>query len=71
MFDLVGRERVVVGSAAYTGDDFREMPWAVEDGRVDITPLTRRQIAFEHVGDALEELASGTEVAVKVTLAAD
>jgi 2-desacetyl-2-hydroxyethyl bacteriochlorophyllide A dehydrogenase len=71
MFDLVGRERMLVGSAAYTDADFAEMLEAVADEKVDLSPLSRRTVGFDEVANSLAALAGGSEPAVKVTMSTE
>lgn len=71
MFDVVGRERILVGSAAYTDAEFDETLTALGAGRMNLSALSRRQISFDQLGETLEELANGAGSAVKVTLRVD
>jgi L-iditol 2-dehydrogenase len=68
LYDLVGHERVIVGSSCYSDSEFVTVIDALASGRIDLTPLAAVQIEFPEVGDALEALATGREDALKVTM---
>lgn len=66
LYDVIGHERVLVGSSCYTDAEFGEVIDALADGRLDIGSIDPVDIGLEDIGDAIETLASGEQTAIKV-----
>lgn len=68
LFEIVARERTIVGTFAYPDDTFREAVRLLHDDEVDLTPLLGRVVPFERAPAAFEGLADGSITDVKVTV---
>ncbi len=68
MVPLVIEERRLVGSSAYTLDDFRAVAAALRDDGVDLAPMVERRVALEELPAAFEDYAAGRETAVKTLM---
>jgi L-iditol 2-dehydrogenase len=71
LYDLIGHERMLVGSSCYTDDEFGEVIEALTDGRLDLAPIAPADIGLEQLGDAIEALAAGQDTRIKVRVKAD
>lgn len=70
LYDVIGHERVLVGSSCYTDAEFREALGALADGRLDLTSIAPVDIGLQDVGPAIESLAAGEQTAIKVRVRA-
>jgi L-iditol 2-dehydrogenase len=66
VYDLVGHERVVVGSSCYSDAEFREVIEALGTGRLDLSEVAPILIGFDEIGPTLERFVTGEETAIKV-----
>jgi threonine dehydrogenase-like Zn-dependent dehydrogenase len=66
LYDVIGHERVLVGSSCYTDAEFREVLAALTDGRLDVASIAPVDIGLDDLGAAIEELAAGEQTAIKV-----
>jgi (R,R)-butanediol dehydrogenase / meso-butanediol dehydrogenase / diacetyl reductase len=67
--DWQSRQLTVIGSLAYTHDDFTGAMRAIADGAVDVTALHTRTIGLDELATVLDELGSGTSRDTKVLVA--
>jgi threonine dehydrogenase-like Zn-dependent dehydrogenase len=68
MVPLVIEERRLVGSSAYTLDDFVAVAAALRDDGVDLAPMIERRVALAELPDAFADYAAGRETAVKTLM---
>lgn len=69
MVPLVIEERRLLGSSAYTLEDFRAVAAALRDDGVDLAPMIERRVALAELPEVFEDYASGRETAVKTLMA--
>ena len=67
MVPLVIEERRMIGSSAYTLEDFRSVAAALVDG-VDLAPMIERRVALAALPEVFEAYAAGRETAVKTLM---
>jgi 2-desacetyl-2-hydroxyethyl bacteriochlorophyllide A dehydrogenase len=68
MVPVVIEERRLIGSSAYTLDDFRAVADALGDGQVDLGPMIERRVDIEGLPATFEDYAAGREPAVKTLM---
>jgi len=68
MVPLVIEERRLIGSSAYTLEDFRAVAAALRDDGADLAPMIERRVALAELPDAFEDYAAGRETAVKTLM---
>jgi threonine dehydrogenase-like Zn-dependent dehydrogenase len=70
MVPLVIEERRMLGSSAYTLEDFRAVAAALHDDGVDLAPMVERRVALEQLPDVFADYAAGRETAIKTLMVA-
>jgi threonine dehydrogenase-like Zn-dependent dehydrogenase len=68
LFEVVARERTVVGSFAYPDTTFRQAVEHLRTGAVDLSPLLGRTVALAQAPAAFAGLADGSIADAKVTV---
>jgi threonine dehydrogenase-like Zn-dependent dehydrogenase len=68
MVPLVIEERRLVGSSAYTLDDFRAVAAALGEDGVDLGPMIERRARLSELPEVFEDYAEGRETAVKTLM---
>ncbi|NJQ15518.1 zinc-dependent alcohol dehydrogenase [Streptomyces bohaiensis] len=64
--DWQSRELTVIGSLAYTHEDFTRTMRAIAERRIDVATLHTGTVGLSHLGDLLSELDSGDSPHTKV-----
>ena len=67
---VVIEERRLVGSSAYTLDEFRAVAASLADGDVDFGRLIERRIGLGEVGTAFDDYVAGRTTAIKTLMVA-
>lgn len=67
---VVIEERRLVGSSAYTLDEFRAVAASLADGDVDFGRLIERRIGLDEVAAAFDDYAAGRTTAIKTLVVA-
>ena len=68
LYDLVPRERALLGSYAYTPEEYREAVQLIASSAVDVRPLVERAVPLAETDAAFRDLASGVDHSVKVMI---
>jgi 2-desacetyl-2-hydroxyethyl bacteriochlorophyllide A dehydrogenase len=68
---LVIEERRLLGSSAYTLEDFRTVAMALDDGDVDLEPMIERRVGLGELPGVFEDYACGRENAVRTLMTED
>lgn len=68
MVPLVIEERRLLGSSAYTLDDFRAVAAGLGESGVDLDPMIGRRARLEELPQVFEDYANGSEPAIKTLL---
>lgn len=68
LFEVVVPERTIVGTFAYTDEDFRQTARFLAAGQLDVSDLIGSVEGFDRIADAFEDLATGQRDDVKIML---